>query len=330
VWFAFALFQPFHGEPSSARVAVTIPRGAGTSQAAQLLADRGIVSSALFFKLRTKLDGAGDIKPGRYLLPKDLSYAAAIDALRNGPPPAKTTDITITEGRTRLEVNRLLRNTSLRGSYAAATVRSPLLNPRAYGAPARVRNLEGFLFPSTYEVRDGAPVSALVAKQLAAFKQRFATVDLAAARRRGLSAYDVLIVASMIEREAALDRERPLVAAVIYNRLRQGIALGIDATIRYALNNFTQPLRESDLAIDSPYNTRNRKGLPPTPIGNPGLKSIVAAAHPASARYLYYVVKPGACNEHAFSSNYDQFLRDQARYNSARAAKGYRSPTTCR
>jgi UPF0755 protein len=117
---------------------------------------------------------------------------------------------------------------------------------------------------------------------------------------------------------------------VIYNRLKQGIPLGIDATIRYAVGNFTSPLTMSQLAINSPYNTRKRAGLPPTPIGNPGIKSIQAAAHPARANYLYYVVKPGVCNEHAFSSTDAQFARDQARYNNARAAKGGKSPTTCR
>jgi UPF0755 protein len=329
VWFLISLFQPFHGD-GGRPVAVTIPRGAGVSQAADVLAGQGVVSSKFFFKLRAKLEGTSDIKPGRYLLPHDAGYKQVLDALEKGPPPPKTTDITITEGRTRAEVDRLLRKTSLQGSYLAVTRRSPILRPQQYGAARSVQTLEGFLFPATYQVRVGAPVGDLVRKQLLTFRQRFRAVDLRYARSKHLTPYDVLIIASMIEREAALDRERPLVAAVIYNRLKQGIPLGIDATIRYAVGNFTSPLTLSQLAIDSPYNTRKRAGLPPTPIGNPGIKSIQAAAHPARAGYLYYVVKPGACNEHAFSSTDAQFARDQARYNNARAAKGGKSPTTCR
>jgi uncharacterized YceG family protein len=132
----------------------------------------------------------------------------------------------------------------------------------------------------------------------------------------------------MIEREAQLPRERRLVSAVIYNRLHDGIPLSIDATIRYATGNWTRPLRESELNRDSPYNLRKHTGLPPTPIGNPGLASLQAAANPAHVRYLYYVVKPGTCG-HAFSSTDAQFQRDVRRYNQARARNGGNSPTKC-
>ena len=154
-------------------------------------------------------------------------------------------------------------------------------------------------------------------------------VDLSYARRKNLTVYDVVTIASMVERETRVARERPLVAAVIYNRLHAHQPLGIDATIRYATANWTRPLTKSELALDSPYNTRTRVGLPPTPIGNPGLASLEAAAHPARVGYLYYVVKPGTCGEHAFSSTFAEFQRDQARYNTARQAAGGRSPTTC-
>jgi len=133
----------------------------------------------------------------------------------------------------------------------------------------------------------------------------------------------------MVEREVAVARERPLVAAVIYNRLSAGMNLGIDATLRFALDNWTQPLKVSELNSDTPYNTRNHAGLPPGPIGNPGLASIEAAAHPARVPYLFYVVKPGTCGEHAFSATDAQFQQDVARYNEAREAAGGKSPTRC-
>jgi uncharacterized YceG family protein len=134
----------------------------------------------------------------------------------------------------------------------------------------------------------------------------------------------------MVEREARVERERPLIAAVIYNRLREGQPLGIDATIRYATGNWSSPLTGRQLVIDSPYNTRRNAGLPPGPIGSPGLDSIRAAAHPARVGHLYFVVKPGSCGEHAFSSSFAEFERDRKRYQAARHAAGERSPTDCR
>jgi UPF0755 protein len=138
----------------------------------------------------------------------------------------------------------------------------------------------------------------------------------------------VLIIASMIEREAVVDKDRKLIAAVIYNRLHDGMHLQIDATIRFAENNWTEPLTESDLNLDSPYNTYTNSGLPPTPIGNPGLASIQAAAHPANVNYRYYVAKPNGCG-HFFTASYSAFQRASARYDSARAAAGGKSPTNC-
>ena len=116
---------------------------------------------------------------------------------------------------------------------------------------------------------------------------------------------------------------------MIYNRLHQNMPLGIDATIRFATGNWTSPLTNAQLHTSSAYNTRTHQGLPPGPIGNPGLASLQAAAHPAHTRFAYYVVKPGGCGEHAFSSTFQQFQRDSARYNAARAASGGRSPTHC-
>jgi uncharacterized YceG family protein len=140
----------------------------------------------------------------------------------------------------------------------------------------------------------------------------------------------VLTIASMIDREALVPKDRRLIAAVIYNRLKQGIPLGIDATIRYQLGDFSRPLKVSELQRDTPYNTRKRKGLPPTPIGNPGLASIKAAANPAHVSYLYYVVKPCGNGAHAFSSTDAQFQRDVAAYNRARAKRGGKDPSVCK
>src|SRR5437764_331939 len=228
----------------------------------------------------------------------------------------------------RREIARRIARHGLRGDYLHATGRSKLLNPKRYGAKGR-GDLEGFLFPATYVLRHGAPVKQLVDRQLRAFKRAFRRVRLRAARRVNLTAYDVLTIASLVEREAQLPREHKLIASVIYNRLRARMQLGIDASVRFATGNWSRPLTDAELRDPSPYNTRLHVGLPPGPIGNPGLAAINAAAHPAHTKYLYFVVKPGTCGEHAFSKDMAQFERDAKRYQSARAANRGQSPTRC-
>jgi UPF0755 protein len=139
----------------------------------------------------------------------------------------------------------------------------------------------------------------------------------------------VLVIASLIEREAMVAKERPLIASVIYNRLRDDIRLDIDATTRFAVGNWKRPLKVSELQNPSPYNTRVHPGLPPGPIGNPGLDSIEAAANPARTDFLFYVVKPDTCGEHAFAATDAGHQRNVARYEEARRRRGGRSPTDC-
>jgi UPF0755 protein len=255
-----------------------------------------------------------------------MSFSAALDALEQGVPP-NIVRVTIPEGLSRREIAAVVPR-GLRGSYLAASRRSPTLNPRDYRAPAG-SSLEGFLFPATYELRKGVPVNRLVERQLAAFKQQFATVDMRYARSKNLTPYDVLTIASMVEREAQVARERPLIASVIYNRLKNGIRLDIDATTRFAVGNWSDPLKVSEIQNPSPYNTRVHPGLPPGPIGNPGIASIRAAARPARTGYIFYVVKPGTCGRHNFAETDAEFQRYVDQYDRAREAAGGRSPTTC-
>ncbi|HEU0024897.1 MAG TPA: endolytic transglycosylase MltG [Thermoleophilaceae bacterium] len=325
-WFVLSLFQPFKGE-GEARVRVVVPRGSSLEQIAELLERRDVVSSSTFFQLRARLAGrSDDLKPGPYTLRRDMSFAAALDALEAGPPPDLVV-LTIPEGLSRAEIAEVVGH-DLSGSYAAASRRSRLLDPRDYRATG-AESLEGFLFPATYELRRGQPVRRLVERQLMAFKDRFSTVRLKYARSKNLTPYDVLVIASMVEREAQVPRERRLIASVIYNRLRQGIRLDIDATTRYAVGNWSEPLKVSELQSRSPYNTRVHAGLPPGPIGNPGLDSIEAAAHPARTGYLFYVVKPGTCGRHNFAETDAEFQRYVDEYERAREQAGGRSPTKC-
>jgi UPF0755 protein len=325
-WFLVSLFQPFHGDGEGDSMRVVVPQGSTLGDIADLLERDGVVASAGFFELRARIEGrSGDLKPGPYRFKENMSYDAVLDRLEKGVAP-NVVRVAIPEGRSRREIAPLV--DGLEGHYLRATRRSQLLDPRDYRA-RRARSLEGFLFPATYELKKGQGISRLVERQLEAFKRNFDEVDLKYARSRNLTPYDVLIIASMVEREAQVSRERRLVASVIYNRLRQGIPLGIDATIRYALNQWNRPLRESELETSSPYNTREIGGLPPGPIGNPGLASIKAAARPARTNYLYFVVKPGTCGEHAFSATFSEFQADSARYDRARARRGGNAPTQC-
>jgi UPF0755 protein len=322
----WAVFQPFAGDGGD-EVAVVIPKQASAGEIGDLLDRRGIVASSALFELRATLGGnRGDLKPGSYVLKKGMSYGNVIDRLVAGPASDVVT-VTIPEGLSRREIVPIVKRAGLRGDYVQAGTELDALG--VIGAKARPASLEGFLFPATYELARGAAVKMLVAKQVAAFAQRIGTVDLSYARSKNLTVFDVVTIASMVEREARVARERPLIAAVIYNRLHAHQPLGIDATTRYVTGNWSAPLTQSQLAIDSPYNTRRNAGLPPGPIGNPGLASIKAAARPARVGYLYYVVKPGTCGEHAFSSTASQFEQDRRRYEAAREAAGERSPTTC-
>jgi len=327
-----ATFQPFHDAGSGA-VRVEVPEGADVAGIGALLERRGVVASGRFFNANVTLTGRrGKLRPGDYTLRRDMSYGDASEALMQGPEVkvVETFDLTIPEGRSRREIAALVRDSAVRGSYLDATSeRRFLQRARELGLPSSGRTLEGFLFPATYELAGRATARTLVGKQLDAFGDNFASVSMRRAQRRNLTRYDVLNIASMVEREASLQKERPMVAAVIHNRLRAGMPLGIDATIRYATDNWDRPIRVSELEADGPYNTRLRQGLPPTPIGNPGLASIEAAADPADVPYLFYVVKPGTCGEHAFSSTDAEFQRDVDRYNAERAAAGGNSPTTC-
>ncbi len=336
LWFVVALFQPFGGD-GSGRVTVTIPKGASVSEVGELLEQEGVIDgSALFgtidastlFQIRVTLDGKrSDLYYGRFTLAHGMSYAAAIDALST-PPVKRVVTVTIPEGYTRSQAAQLVEEDGIPGSYTKATVKSKYLNPADYGGK-HAKNLEGFLFPDTFDLKPTSPVAALVRRQLGDFKRRIKTVNMKYARSKNLTTYDVLTIASMVEREAGVPKQRKLVASVIYNRLHEGMPLGIDATIRFATGNFTKPLTESELETKSPYNTRTHTGLPPGPIDSPGLAAIRAAAHPAKTKYLFYVNKPHTCNELAFAKTEAEFEKDVERYEKAREANGGNEPSTC-
>jgi UPF0755 protein len=205
------------------------------------------------------------------------------------------------------------RKVKLSGSaYAEATAKPRLVA----GFGAKRYPLEGFLFPDTYDFDRSSTAAQLVQEQLQEFSSKWRTLNLSYARSKQLTPYDVLTIASMIEKEAVAPEDRAKVARVIYNRLHLGMTLGIDATIRYALHiPGTESLTQSELANPTPYNTRLHAGLPPTPIANPGFASIEAAAHPADGPWLYFVAEPDKV--HSF------FTASASAFNEYKATHGY-------
>jgi UPF0755 protein len=197
--------------------------------------------------------------------------------------------------------------TPLLSGAAYATALKAATPPAGFGRPA---GIEGFLFPDTYVFGASTRAADIVAQQQSAFAAAWRRVTVPAGRKP----YEVLIVASMIERETAAPEERALVSAVIWNRLVKGMPLGIDATLRYGLGiQGTRPITKAQLASDSPYNTSRVSGLPPTPIGNPGVASMQAAAHPAGVDYLYYVRKPDKLH-HFFTADEAEFCAKAVEY----------------
>jgi UPF0755 protein len=274
------------------KVAVVIPKGTSTSEIGRILSRAGVIHDATLFGLYVELHGSGPLFPGSYSLAKNSSYQSAISALENGPPLI-TDKLVVPEGFTVRDIGAAVAalpglHLSAQRFVAAATdgtVRSPY-------EPAGVDNLEGLLFPATYPVQQGQSEIDIVQQMVGAFDDQAAALGLqAAAARLGETPYRLVTVASIVEREAKLNGDRGPVASVIYNRLKLGMTLGADSTETYYLR-LTDPTlipSASQLNEPGPYNTRINVGLPPTPIANPGIPSLEAAASPPATSYLYFV-----------------------------------------
>jgi UPF0755 protein len=294
------------------QVTVVVPVGATLTSIAAELEAKGVVKHAGAFVMRAESDGyATRFMPGTYTFHQNEPYEQLVALLSRGVHPP-TVKISIPEGTTLKQIGALVaakvKSISAADYVAVARDDPPPFRLGGYKPGA---TLEGMLFPATYEVVPKVKVRELVNKQLAAFDQNFAEVDMTRAAKANLTPYDVVIIASMIDREAMVPAERAMVAAVIWNRLRIDMLLQIDATIQYALGKTKPVLTYDDLKVDSPYNTYKHPGLPPTPISNPGLAALQAAAAPANVEYLYYVARNDGTGRHYFSKDYAQFLVDQ-------------------
>jgi UPF0755 protein len=302
------------GSPGEA-VTVELVSGESTPEIAQALEDDGVISDARVFTVYAWVRGSGDIQAGTYELQTNMAMGDVIGAFDTGPvpePPPEGQPVTIPEGLTvQQTVDRLVdpeegvpgfdANTLLE-TIASGSVRSRYL-------PADQSNIEGILFPETYNVEEGVTEPELLQRMVAEFEATMSELNAERrANQRGLTPYEVLIVASLIEEETRIDDERPMVARVVYNRLADGMPLGIDATSCYEIAEDPCRLTTADLESDSPYNTRNRAGLPPTPITSPGRASLEAALSPADGDWLYYV-RNDAEGGHLFTADPDEFVQ---------------------
>lgn len=296
-------FCPVRGENP---VHVVIDEGESAASIGKKLHSQSVVTSATLFRLLAWVQGRqGDFKAGHYLLYPGMRYGEVFELLESGPN--YQLKLTIPEGLTVEQTAELVEKvTGIKASdfleaAAAGDYRVSILPEEQRG------NLEGLLFPKTYDLPADITPRELVETLLAQFRKETEELDWSRAEALGVTPYQVITIASLVEREAMLDEERPLVAAVIYNRLKAGMFLQIDATVQYALPEWKAVLTYEDLETPSPYNTYLHKGLPPAPICSPGLASIRAALEPADVDYLYYVATGDG--GHFFTSDYQEFLR---------------------
>jgi UPF0755 protein len=317
------------GEPGD-EVVVVIPEDTGATAIGQLLEDEGVITSATVFRGYLKFQGTGtDWQAGRYVFQEDMSFDEAIEVLDGGPAEAPFDQVTIPEG------YAVFANAGL---PAAGTLVQRIVDPEN-GIPRFTQqrimelllggtlhsqfqpqggNLEGLLFPDTYRIERDENANALLTQMVQRFDE-VATqagvgnatqlVNQATGGQVQITPYQAIIVASLIEREAQVPEERPKMARVIYNRLQNGVPLGIDASLNYALGH--PATTESELATDSPYNLREVAGLPPTPIAVPGRASLAAAVAPEAGQWMYYVLSDQE-GHHTFTNTYDEFLDAKA------------------
>ncbi|MCL1810082.1 MAG: endolytic transglycosylase MltG [Clostridiales bacterium] len=287
-----------------------IPSGSTTHKIGELLSGYDLIKDISRFKLIARLEGYdGNLKAGEYTFSKSMSAREMLDILNAGS--ANTKRFTIPEGYTVAKTADKLENEGFIDRDVFMDVADSAEFPYKFmpGLPKGPGRLEGFLFPETYDVFTTATEEDIINRMLAQFDKEFTDEYYAKAGEMGLSLYEVVTIASLIEAEARTSVDRPLISSVIQNRLSIGMKLQLDATVQYALGETKERLLIRDTQIDHPYNTYAIDGLPPGPICSPGADCIRAALYPAETNYLFYVRKPDPSGEHNFAETLDEFNR---------------------
>lgn len=306
--------QIFSSGPPGQDVLIHIESGSNTIDIAELLADKGIIKSAVIFRALAGYTKSGEnLKAGDYTLNTGMSMMEILEELKKGK--IRSDFFTVPEGYTLKQIGKLLEQNEICEAKEFLELTSDGVPPGIdfeYAHLVEGKSLEGFLFPDTYGFSGDTNAMEVIKMMLDRFEEVVPDNMEAMAKLNGLEPYEVIVLASLIEREAKIKEERPLVAAVYYNRIKKDMLLQCDATIQYLFDEPKELLTYDDLEIESPYNTYLYKGLPPGPIANPGLASITASLNPAEADYLYYVLEKDG--KHKFSSNYDDHLNAVEEY----------------
>ncbi|MGN7612803.1 endolytic transglycosylase MltG [Magnetococcales bacterium HHB-1] len=310
------LFQDFLNQKTAQSSHFTVASGWSLKKTAQALEEKKLISSAHGFQLLSMISGQGHIKAGDYTLHQGMSPVDILDLLRRGQVNQQR--ITFPEGFTAKEILKRMRGNAFSDAdelpqAADATAWKPALSQLKL--KQKIGSLEGWLFPDTYFFRRGDTAKNLVKKML----QRSQDILLAAWQKRdpqiNLTPYQTLIFASIIEKETGAASERAHISAVFHNRMRINMPLQSDPTVIYGIKDYDGNITRKHLRTDTPYNTYTRRGLPPTPICNPGSASIDAALHPKKrVKDLYFVALGDGSGKHAFARTLSEHNRNVQRY----------------
>ncbi|WP_407669613.1 endolytic transglycosylase MltG [Paenibacillus kobensis] len=305
---------------------VEVKSGMSPFEVAESLENEGIIRSAFIFKYYLKLKDEGDrFQAGSYDMTPGMELNAVIAKLNAGDiVKAETIKFTIPEGFTAAQIADKLSQEGIANKDELLSLMDADRKWEDVDAVLQIpsgiqemHRLEGYLYPETYEMKKGSTAEQIIQRMLAETDRKLNTLPELDVQLedRGLTLHQLLTIASLVEREVVVDEERPLVAGVIYNRIKQNMPLQIDATVQYLLDKQKERLMEKDLEVDSPYNTYKNQGLPPGPIASPSMKSIQAALNPEQTDYLYYVTKKDGTQTHLFAKTYKEHQRNIAESN---------------
>jgi len=302
-------------------VEVTVPVGASARSIASSLEEAGVVTAREFEESVARQGAAGQLQAGTYQLETVMEPEAVLKSILAGPSVASDSSVIVVEGLRITEiVDELAAQTgqpaaAFEAALRSAEVTSPFLPEQTAEGVDDLTRWEGLLFPARYEVPEDASPAEILEMMADEMVRRMETVDWSRLEALGVSRYEALTIASLIQREAGVDEERATIASVIYNRLADDIPLQIDATVIYALGENPGRVLAEHLEVDSPWNTYRNRGLPPTPIGTVQFESLQAAANPETTEFRFYVLI-SEDGQHGFSVTYEEH---QAKVEQAKA-----------
>lgn len=300
-----------YDKSSKKEIIVEIPNGATLTGVADILKENKLIKNKVLFKVVEKVKpNKNGVKAGTYLLSQSYSNSKILSILTDGKVHNDGEKVTIPEGLTYKEVIKTLTDNKLGNAEEyEKLINDPkeFYNDFSFLKQSDIKSIEGFLYPETYYFNREGSEKEILSAMLKRFEKVYTDKFKEKQKEMDLTLQEVINLASIIEKEAVLDEDRPMIASVFYNRLKIGMPLQSDATIQYAFDKRKERVMYKDLKIDSPYNSYLNKGLPPTPICNPGVKSIEAALYPSDTEYLYFVATMGGKNN--YSKTYKEHLK---------------------